>query len=93
MDLQWKASNTAEAERVGILEFEVDGEWHNFEVLDLDDRLLFGGVTNIGFIESGYILKDGFNIDEVLQTLLEELKIYYTNGKEFVTEIVFNERM
>jgi len=52
---EWTAQITEDTKQsyIGILEFQVDDEWHNFEVVDTGDKLLFGGCTNIGFFESG----------------------------------------
>jgi hypothetical protein len=91
---EWKASETKDAKYVGILEFQSnDSEWQNFEVLELPDRLLFGGFCNVGFIESGYILKDDRSTDETLQEMLADLECYYNDGPGYVSEIVCNERM
>ena len=93
MNTVWSHSSIEDATYIGIIEFNVDGEWHNFEVLSTDDRLIFGGSTNTGFLESGYILRDGFSVDETLQELVPELETYYREGKEYTNQIVFNERM
>jgi hypothetical protein len=61
--------------------------------METDERFIFGGCCNIGFIESGYIEKDGFDTDTVLQTLIEELAVYYNDGKDYVSCIICNERM
>ena len=61
--------------------------------METDDRLVFGGMTNSGFIESGYIEKDGFSTDETLQSLIEDLQVYYNDGAEYTSQIVFNQRM
>jgi hypothetical protein len=90
---QWKASNTENAKYIGIIEFNVGEDWHDFEVLELEDRLLFGGICNVGFLESGYILKDGRSLDETLVELQEDLEIFYSEGRESVNFIVYNERM
>jgi hypothetical protein len=79
---------------LGPIEFQSDdGEYHTFEVIELPDRLVFGGAANVGFIESGYILKDGFSTDETLQELLADLETYYRDGKEYTSHIVVNDRM
>jgi len=90
----WKVSDTSKAKYVGIIEFQDnDGEYHNFEVMDNGDRLVFGGMTNSGFIESGYIEKDGFSTDEALQELYADLETYYNDGAEYTSMIVVNQRM
>jgi hypothetical protein len=90
----WSVTDISNAKYLGVIEFEDnEGEFHNFEIMETDDRLVFGGMTNSGFIESGYIEKDGFSTDETLQSLLEDLEVYYNDGSEYTSQIVFNERM
>jgi len=92
---KWKATpQETKQEYIGIIEFETnDGEIHNFEIMETAERILFGGCTNCGFLESGYILKDGFSTDETLQEMLSDLETYYNDGKEYTSLIVCNERM
>jgi len=90
----WSVSDITNAKYLGVIEFQDnEGEFHNFEVMETDDRLVFGGMTNSGFIESGYIEKDGFSTDETLQSLIEDLEVYYNDGAEYTSQIVFNQRM
>ena len=90
----WSVTDITNAKYLGVIEFEDnEGEFHNFEIMETDDRLVFGGMTNSGFIESGYIEKDGFSTDETLQSLLEDLEVYYNDGGEYTSQIVFNQRM
>lgn len=92
--MKWSVSNIDDATYLGPIEFNEAGEWHMFEVLETEDRLVFGGMTNTGFIESGYILKeDFFSTDETLQEMLADLEVYYRDGKEYVGYIVCNDRM
>jgi hypothetical protein len=87
----WTVSNTTNAEHIGILELE-SGEY--FEVLATDDKLIFGSACNVGFLESGYILRDDCeSIDETLQELHSDLETYYRDGAGYVSRIVCNERM
>jgi hypothetical protein len=91
---EWSVSDLTNAEYLGIVEIkDNDGEYHNFEVMETKDRLIFGGYTNSGFIESGYIEKDGVSTDEALQELHEELETYYNDGGDYTSILVFNERM
>jgi hypothetical protein len=92
---EWKFSNAEEqGNYLGIIEIQSnDGEHHNFEVMSCPDRLVFGGACNVGFLESGYILNDGFSVDETLQALVEDLETYYNDGPSCVGAIVCNERM
>ena len=88
---QWTVSNTTNAEHIGTLELE-SGE--SFEVLATDDKLVFGSACNVGFLESGYILRDDCeSIDETLQELHADLETYYRDGASYVSRIVCNERM
>ena len=90
----WTASETKDAKYLGVLEFQdVAGEWHDFEVFEMSDRLVFGGFCNVGFLESGYILKDDCYCEPILEELLADLEVYYNDGAGFVSRIVCNERM
>ena len=92
---KWQASDVSAAKYLGLIEFQSnDGEWHNFEVLELPDRVLFGGACNVGFIESGYILRDeSESLDETLQEMMADLECYYNDGSQYVSRIVCNERI
>jgi len=88
---QWTVSNTTNADYIGTLELE-SGE--SFEVLAADDKLVFGSACNVGFLESGYILRDDCeSLDETLQELHDDLEVYYRDGASYVSRIVCNERM
>ena len=78
-----------------ILEFQDEkGEWHDFTVIATPKKVVFGGVCNAGFIESGFIERDDCeSLDETLQEMLSDLETYYNNGPNFVSRIVCNERM
>ena len=100
---KWTATDLTGAKSVGnmrlnqtsILEF-VDraGDWHNFDLLKTPNRIVFGGWSNTGFIESGYLeLEEGEHLDVALCELLEELQVYYDDGPQYVSRIVTNERM
>ena len=90
----WKMNDISNAKYLGIIEFQDnDGEYHNFEVVETDNRLVFGGMTNTGLAESGYIEKDGASTDETLQELVADLEVYYNDGKEYTSMIVVNDRM
>ena len=80
---------------LGIIEFQDNkGEWHDFEIMVTSDRIVFGGACNVGFLESGYILRESYeSIDETLAEMLADLEVYYNDGKQFVSRIVCNERM
>jgi len=92
----WKASDSTKGKYIGSIEFQsIDGKYHYFEIVEMPDRILFGGCVNTGFLESGYILKDKdmYNTDETLQEMLADLEVYYNDGPEYVSAIVCNERM
>ena len=93
---QWKPSDISNPihMRSNDLEFQaMNGEWINFTVIATPERIVFGGVTNTGFLESGYMERDGESLDESLSELLAELETFYNDGRQYVTRIVTNERM
>ena len=89
----WKATNIENAKYLGVIEIEGKDGFETFEVVETETRLVFGGSANNGFLESGYIEKDGFSTDETLQELVSDLETYYTDGEQYVSRIVCNERM
>lgn len=96
--VKWTSSDQVGARQVGnglsVLEFQDNkGEWHSFDILKTAERVLFGGYCNVGFIESGYITRDGEDLDETLSELLQDLETYYNDGPQYVSRIVCNERM
>jgi hypothetical protein len=106
MKTQWSVTDLTGAEYLGIIEFQdLKGEWHNFEVMATETRVVFGGACNVGFLESGYIERDGFkddetgefrateSVDETLQEMLSDLEVYYNDGPQYVSRIVCNQRM
>jgi hypothetical protein len=95
---QWTFTPAKEMSRgkyLGIIEFQDrHGEYHTFEVIATPRRIVFGGVTNTGFLERGYMPRDNtFSLDENLQEMLEDLEVYYNDGKRYVSRIIVNERM
>jgi hypothetical protein len=80
---------------VGLIEFQDNsGEWYDFEIYKTKRFLAFGGNCNAGFLISGFIERESYeSIDETLQELLEDLKVYYNEGPEYVSRIKCNERM
>jgi hypothetical protein len=78
-----------------ILEFQDNkGEWHDFVIIATKNKIVFGGCTNTGFIESGYLEREDYeSLDESLQETLSDLETYYNDGPQFVSRIVCNERM
>ena len=87
----WKVTNQKAINSIGIIELSNNEYFH---VLETKTRLVFGGMCNVGFIESGYMTKDNcFSLDENLQELAEELEVYYRDGKEYTNRIVCNQRM
>jgi hypothetical protein len=87
----WVVSDVKDAEVVGMIELSNN---RLFEVLNTKERLVFGSMANIGFIESGYMLKDNhFTLDENVQELIDDLEVYYRDGSHYVSDIVCNQRM
>jgi hypothetical protein len=72
--------------------FEFSG--HEFNFIATPTRIVFGGCTNAGFLESGYIEREeGESLDETLQEMISDLESYYNDGPKNVSRIVCNERM
>lgn len=93
---KWVYSNVEEnGTYIGIIEFEIDGEWHNFEMYQTPERIVFGGFCNVGFMESGYMLRDNsFSLDENVVHCLNMLEEFYANGKDYeATELYLTQRM
>ena len=87
--------NTENAKYVGTLEFQDEkGEWHDFEILKTRRCVVFGGACNVGFLQSGFIVRESYeSLEETLQELLSDLQVYYNDGPEYVSRITCNERM
>lgn len=82
---------------VGPLDHEFqdrNGEWHHFIVLITEDRFVFGGATNSGFLESGYMIRsaDDAPTDDFID-LEADLETYYNDGPGYTLRIVCNQRM
>lgn len=100
MTTQWSVSDISKPVRIrgnecNDLEFQDNkGEWQHFLIIATKDRVVFGGACNVGFLESGYILReDGESLDETLQEMLSDLETYYNDGPQYVSRIVCNECM
>src|SRR5258708_1685125 len=91
----WTASDVSKPVFSGEIEFNDNkGEAHHVAVIATRERIAFGGCCNVGFIESGYLLRDdGESLDAGLQGMLADLETYYNDGKQYVSRIVCNERM
>jgi hypothetical protein len=63
-------------------------------VINKRSTSVFGGHSNIGFMESGYlaISEELFSLDEYLTQLLEDLELYYT-GHTTGLDIIHKDRM
>jgi len=95
MDVWTPSKIDEDSEYIGTIEFQSDdSEYHTFELYQTEDRIVFGGYCNVGFLESGYIEIDvTFSLDENLQDLVEELETVYRDGIQYTNRIVCNERM
>lgn len=95
--MKWKPSDISNpvAMRSNIVEFQDNtGEWHDFYVVVTADRIVFGGACNVGFLESGYLIReDHESLDESLQELVADLETWYNDGPQYVSRIICNERM
>jgi hypothetical protein len=88
---EWTVSKVENAKYIGTLEME-GGEY--FEILATKDRVVFGCACNAGFLESGYIMREPHeSLDDTLQELHADLSTYYSDGAQYVSRIVCNERM
>lgn len=96
---KWTVSDISKSEITEIngREFEfqdIHGSFHHFFVISTKDRVVFGGCTNNGFLESGYIIReDHESLDATLAELISDLETYYNDGPQYVSRIVCNERM
>ncbi len=102
---KWTPTDLTHAQYVGILEWQDEaGEWHSFDVQSVEcassspetcsERLVFGGFTNTGFLESGFIQgENGESIDQLLNEMQSDFNVYYDEGPDAVSRIVCNERM
>lgn len=94
MKTEWSVSDISKAKPLRDLEININDEFHHFELLVTPERVVFGGCCNVGFIESGYIEREEYEVlDETLQELVEDIEVYYRDGKEYTSRIVCNERM
>jgi hypothetical protein len=97
MSGEWAVSDISQPldMRSNDLEFQgPEGDWHNFTIIATPTRIVFGGVCNVGFLESGYLPReDHESLDESLQALVEDLEMYYNDGPEYVSRIIYNECM
>lgn len=83
-----------EGRSLGTMEFEDNyGQYHDFDLVDCKDKIIFGGCTNTGMLQSGYILKEDRTLNETLQELLADLECFYNDGPGYVSDIVVNDRM
>ena len=101
----WTASDLTEAAHIGTLEVEATNEdghpyTYDFEIIathatsTTPDRLAFGGITNSGFLESGFIeIEDGETLNNTLNELHDDLQVYYVDGARFTNRIIANNRM
>ena len=93
---QWTASDISKGKSLAPIEFETDDGLKYFELILTQDRIVFGGCCNVGFLESGYIPRNEDEdeyLDETLASLIEDLEVYYNHGKGWCSRIVCNERM
>ncbi len=95
---EWKATDRDAIEKAKYLGVLGVGDSEEpteiFDILETPDRIVFGGACNVGFLESGYIVRGACeSVDETLQELHEDIETYYRDGPGYVSRIVCNERM
>ena len=77
------------------MEFQdAQGDWHDFQIMETRRCLVFGGACNLGFLQSGFIVRESHeSLEKTLQELLCDLQAHYNAGPEYVARITCNERM
>jgi len=92
---KWQAINIDNAELFGDVEIEaLNGEYHHFTIVKTSDHLVFGGVCNVGLLQSGFMeIDDCFSLDENLQELIADLETFYNDGADYTNMIIVNDRM
>jgi hypothetical protein len=89
---EWKVVDIDNAKYIGILELEDHEDAGVFEIVQTEDKLVFGSSCNIGLLQSGYMdIDDCFSLDENLQALAEQLEMYYDGERDL--ELVYSDRM
>lgn len=93
----WAVSDISNPIQLHLNELEFkdnNGDWQHFTLIVTEEKIVFGGCCNVGFIESGYILREeNESLNITLIILHEELETYYNDGPNYVSRIVCNERM
>jgi hypothetical protein len=90
VNTQWSAVDISGADYLGSI--EVEGE--HFEVVATPKFLVFGGMCNVGMLQSGYIEREEYEtLNDTLQELDDDLETFYRDGREYTSRIVCNERM
>ena len=101
----WQYISTENSTYIGTFEFKLndDDEFEEYKVFVLvqvkdkeknNHKIVFGGCCNTGILQSGYFtLDDSRLLDENLHELMEELRVYYSDGYEATTNIICNDRM
>lgn len=101
----WHYIDTETSTYIGIFEFKLDEndedeDYKVFELLQVKDKaennhkIVFGDFCNTGILQSGYFtLDDSRLLDENLHELMEELRVYYSDGYEATNNIICNDRM
>lgn len=90
----WTVRDITDGRYLGPIEIQdKHGEYHTFELVETSKEIVFGGCTNTGLLQSGYINKDNHGTNEAISRLISELEVFYNDGREYCTEIVCNERM
>ena len=80
---------------VGLIDFQDnEGELYDFEIFKTKSFLAFGHHWCAGFRIFGFIERESHeSVDETVQKLLEDLKVYYNDGPEYVSRIKCTYRM
>jgi hypothetical protein len=91
---EWSARNVNIAKYLGTVELcDKTGEYHNLEVVETAEEIVFGQCTNAGLLQSGYYIK-GFSDKKNLMELYADLQEFYDNGIRGCTDnFIVNKRM
>jgi hypothetical protein len=93
-ETQWTVQDISNAKNVGTLEIETAEGGEVFEVVATQEKLIFGGVCNVGLLQSGYILRDECEtLNDTLNELVADLETFYRDGSNYTSRIVCNSRM
>ena len=92
---EWQPIDISAAKYLGYIEFTAtDGDLDIIEFVATDTHIVFGGMVNVGLLQSGYAELDmWWSIDENLSDIVDDIETFYRDGYHYTTRIVVNARM